>query len=149
MGWGDKINLLQMCPRLQHSGGWMHPGGAYIYPLVLECLLFSLISFLLITNTVSHELQIHPMWITTDVKNTQRHCKKHGKCTFHPIWKNTPMWKKENITYSKVSVLIISIFMDACMAETISIWPLVWVTRLLIMIGKTNCKRIIYRIASG
>jgi len=63
-------------------------------------------------------------------------------CTFHPILKrkkNVQCEKnKKHNTYSKVPVLVVAIFVDACIAETISIWHLCSVTGFLILILKTQ-----------
>lgn len=45
--------------------------------------------------------------------------------------------KKHN-TYSMVPLLVVAIFVDACIAETISIWHLCSVTGFLILILKTQ-----------
>ena len=59
-------------------------------------------------------------------------------CTFHPILKEKNVQcekiKKKHNTYSMVPLLVIAIFVDACIAETISIWHLGCVTRFLILI---------------
>ena len=63
-------------------------------------------------------------------------------CTFHPILKENKMSNvkknKKHNTYSMVPLLVIAIFVDACIAETISIWHLCSVTGFLILILKTQ-----------
>jgi len=63
-------------------------------------------------------------------------------CTFYTILKRKNVQcekkiKKHN-TYSMVPVLVVAIFVDACIAETISIWHLGSVTGFLILILKTQ-----------
>ena len=70
------------------------------------------------------------------------HCKKHGNMHISSYFerkKNVQCEKnKKYNTYSMVPVLVVAIFVDACIAETISIWHLCSVTGFLILILKTQ-----------
>ena len=73
-------------------------------------------------------------------------------CTFHPILKekmsNVKKIKNHN-TYSMVPLLVVAIFVDVCIAETISIWHLCSVTGFLILIFEnTNCNSLCIGIAN-
>ena len=61
--------------------------------------------------------------------------------TFHPILKEKNVQcekNKKHNTYIMVPLLVVNIFVDACIAETISIWHLGSVTGFLILILKTQ-----------
>ena len=69
------------------------------------------------------------------------HCKKHGNMHISSYFeeKNVQCEKnKKHNTYSMVPLLVVAIFVDACIAETISIWHLGSVTGFLILILKTQ-----------
>ena len=62
-------------------------------------------------------------------------------CTFHPILKEKNVQcekNKKHNTYIMVPLLVVNIFVYACIAETISIWHLGSVTGFLILILKTQ-----------
>ena len=75
-------------------------------------------------------------------KNTMLRCKKYRNMHISSYFekkKNVQCEKnKKHNTYSKVPVLGVAIFVDACIAETISIWHLGSVTGFLILILKTQ-----------
>jgi len=78
------------------------------------------------------------------VKKTQCYAvKKHGNMHISSYFErkkmsNVKKIKKNHNTYSMVPLLLVAIFVDACIAETISIWHLCSITGFLILILQTQ-----------
>ena len=77
------------------------------------------------------------------MKKTQCYAvEKHGNMHISSYFErkkmsNVKKIKKHN-TYGMIPLLVVAIFVDACIAETISIWHLGFITRFLILILKTQ-----------